>query len=65
MPKQKVHKGLKKRVRVSKGGKILRHKAGMSHLMSGKSGKSRRRLRRATVTAKSEQKRMKHLLGLA
>ena len=45
MPKQKTHKGLKDRVRVTKNRKIVRRKAGKSHLLSGKSAKRRRSLR--------------------
>ncbi len=45
MPKQKTHKGLKDRVRVTKNRKIVRRKAGKSHLLSGKSAKRKRSLR--------------------
>ena len=48
MPKQKTHKGLKCRVRVTRNGKVVRRKAGKSHLMSNKSGKRRRQLRSQT-----------------
>jgi len=44
MPKLKTHKGLKDRVRVTKNRKIVRRKAGKSHLLSGKSAKRRRNL---------------------
>jgi len=46
MPKQKTHKGLHARVRVTRNGKLVRRKAGKSHLMSAKSSKRRRNLRR-------------------
>jgi len=46
MPKQKTHKGLQARVRVTRNGKLVRRKAGKSHLMSAKSPKRRRNLRR-------------------
>ena len=49
MPKQKTHKGLAKRVKVSAKGKIKIHKAGAGHLMSTKSAKRRRRIRRTGV----------------
>lgn len=48
MPKQKTHKGLKDRVRVTRNRKIVRRKAGKSHLLSGKSAKRRRALRATT-----------------
>ena len=44
MPKQKTHKGLKKRVKVTAGGKIKHKRAGAGHLMSGKSGNRRRKV---------------------
>ena len=46
MPKQKTHKGLKSRVRITRNGKIVRRKAGKSHLMSSIRGKRSRQLRR-------------------
>ncbi|NLG44140.1 MAG: 50S ribosomal protein L35 [Phycisphaerae bacterium] len=46
MPKQKVHKGLRKRVRVTPRGKVVRKQAFRGHLMSSKSGSRRQALRR-------------------
>lgn len=51
MPKQKVHKGLKKRVKVTGSGKVRRHRSGKSHLMSSKNAKRLRRLRKPTLVA--------------
>ncbi len=48
MPKQKTHKGLAKRVKVSSRGKIKRHRAFGGHLMSGKSSGQRRNIRKVT-----------------
>lgn len=57
--KQKTHKGLAKRVKVSARGKIKHKKAGKGHLMSVKSSKHLRRIRRAaTVTSKAFTKKM-------
>ena len=44
MPKQKTHKGLSKRVKVTAAGKIKHKRAGCGHLMSTKNAKRRRRL---------------------
>ena len=44
MPKQKSHKGLSKRVKVTASGKVKRHRTGGGHLMSGKNAKRRRRV---------------------
>jgi large subunit ribosomal protein L35 len=46
MPKMKSHKGTRKRIRVSAGGKVTYKQPNAGHLMSAKSGKRRRRLRR-------------------
>ena len=47
MPKQKTHKGLGKRVKVTATGTVRRGHAGGSHLMSGKNAKRRRRIGRS------------------
>jgi large subunit ribosomal protein L35 len=44
MPKQKTHKGLRKRVKITATGKVRRKRSGGGHLMSGKSSKRRRRI---------------------
>ena len=46
MPKLKTHKGVKKRFKVSATGKVSHKRCGSSHLMSHKSGKKVRRLRK-------------------
>ncbi len=52
MPKQKTHKGLSKRVKVTASGKVKRKRTGGGHLMSGKNAKRRRRVRSsATMTS--------------
>jgi len=64
MPKMKTHKGLRARVRVTRRGKVVRRKAGKSHLMSGKSGKHCRRLRRpATLEGEFAKKVASRLAG--
>ena len=45
MPKQKTHKGLSKRVKITATGKVKHRRAGTGHLLSGKSAKRRRRLK--------------------
>lgn len=64
MPKQKTHKGLKKRVRISANGKVKRKKAGKGHLMSHKSGKRRRSLSRQEGTSSTMARKYKQALGL-
>ncbi len=43
--KNKTHKGMLKRMKVTGGGKLIRKRAGKSHLLSKKSGKRLRKLR--------------------
>jgi large subunit ribosomal protein L35 len=45
MPKMKTHRGVAKRFKVSATGKILRKKAGKSHLLTKKSRRIKRHLK--------------------
>ena len=47
--KMKTHKGVSKRFKVSGRGKVRARRAGKSHLMSSKSGKRLRKLRRPLI----------------
>ena len=49
MPKQKTHKGIKKRFRVTGTGKVKCRKAFRGHKLSHKGGKRRRQLRKDGV----------------
>ena len=49
MPKQKTHKGIKKRFTVTASGKVKHRKAFRGHLLSAKSGKRKRNLRQDGV----------------
>ena len=49
MPKQKTHKGTKKRFRVTANGKVKHRAAGTSHLAYRKSSKRKRKLRGTRV----------------
>lgn len=62
MPKQKTRKGVAKRIRVTKTGKIMRRKAGLRHLLSGKSRKRKRHLRGAVTVAQADKARVKRSL---
>jgi len=56
MPKLKTHKGILKRMRLTRKGKIVRSRAGAGHLMSDKSGQRRRHIRRAALVHKTQVK---------
>ena len=62
MPKNKVHKGLTKRIRISKTGKVKHKSANHKHLRSGKGGKRLRQLRKDSVMSSPEAKRIEKLL---
>jgi large subunit ribosomal protein L35 len=63
MPKFKPHKGLKKRVKITARGKLVRQMSCAGHLMSGKSGNRCRRLRRAVVLVGKTGENAKRALG--
>ena len=63
MPKMKSHKGARKRFSVTGSGEVKRGKAFKSHILTKKSAKRKRRLRRAGLIARrGEVKRLKRLL---
>ncbi len=63
MPKNKSHSGMKKRIKVTGTGKLLRQKAGMRHLLEHKSSKTTRHLSGTTEVAPADARRIRKLLG--
>ena len=49
MPKQKTHKGMKKRFKLSANGLVLHKKVNRGHLLSGKTPGRKRHLRKDAV----------------
>jgi len=62
MPKQKTHKGLSKRIKITATGKIKHRRAGGSHLMSGKDAKRRRRTHSSVIMIGSSAKTVRSKL---
>jgi large subunit ribosomal protein L35 len=63
MPKMKSHKGARKRFKVTGTGKVKRWRAFKSHILTKKTAKRKRRLRRgALIATRGDTKRMKRLL---
>ena len=60
MPKQKTHKGLSKRVKITASGKVKRKRTGGGHLMSGKNAKRRRRVRGSAIMTSTTAKTAKY-----
>jgi len=63
MPKQKTHKGLIKRIKITSTGKVKHRRAGGSHLMSGKNAKRRRRIRSSAIMTGTPANKIKIKLG--
>jgi large subunit ribosomal protein L35 len=63
MPKMKSHKGARKRFKLTGSGKVKRGRAFKSHILTKKTSKRKRRLRRSAIIAtRGEAKRIKRLL---
>jgi len=63
MPKQKTHKGTKKRFRLSATGKAKHRASGTSHLAGRMSQKRKRNLRGTTTTTRANAKMVKKALA--
>ena len=62
MPKQKTHKGTKKRFRLTAKGKAVHRQTGTSHLAARMSQKRKRNLRGTAVVSDVETKRIQKAL---
>ena len=62
MPKMKTRSGAKKRFRKTGTGKIKRARAFRSHILTSKSTKRKRNLRKGTLVSKSDQKAVSIML---
>jgi len=63
VPKKKTHKGAAKRFKVSAGGKVLRHHSMHSHILTKKTTKRKRHLRRGAVVSPAFESTVKSLLN--
>ncbi len=62
MPKKKTHRGAAKRFKVSAGGKVMRRRSGLNHILTSKSTKRKRQLRKSTEVSSASTKTVKKLL---
>ncbi len=62
MPKLKTKKGAAKRFKVTARGKVKRRKAFKSHILTKKSSKRKRNLRKPGYVSPSEEKNVKKML---
>ena len=61
--KMKSHRGACKRLKLTGSGKIKRNKAYKSHILTKKTAKRKRGLRKATTLTSADLKRIKNVLG--
>jgi len=62
MPKMKTSRAAAKRFKVTGTGKLVRHKAYKSHILTKKTTKRKRNLRKATVLDQTNVRNMKKIL---
>ena len=65
MPKIKTNRGAAKRFKLTKNGKVKRSKAYASHILTSKSPKRKRNLRKSSVISKVESKNVRRLIPYA
>jgi len=65
MPKMKTNRGAAKRFKTSGSGKIVRNKAFSSHILTKKSTKRKRNLRKSTVLDSANLKGVRRMLPYA
>ncbi|HEY2806729.1 MAG TPA: 50S ribosomal protein L35 [Gemmatimonadales bacterium] len=63
MPKKKTKKAATKRFKLTGRGKVRRGKAYKSHILTKKSPKRKRHLRKNTVASRADNVRIAHLLS--
>ena len=62
MPKMKTNKSAAKRFKKTGSGKLKRGHAFTSHILTKKSPKRKRQLRKAALVSNADEKRMKRLI---
>lgn len=61
--KNKTHKGMKKRIKVTGTGKLMRRRAFGSHLMTKKSANRKRKFRKDAPVSAADVCRVRDMLG--
>jgi large subunit ribosomal protein L35 len=62
MPKMKTNRSAAKRFKKTGSGRLKRGKQNRRHILTKKSPKRKRQLRRSALVSKADEKRMKRLL---
>ncbi|KMY23419.1 large subunit ribosomal protein L35 [Actinobaculum suis] len=64
MPKNKTHSGMKKRIRRTGSGKLMRERVNKRHLLEVKSSRRKRRLSKDQQVHRADVKQVRRLLGI-
>ena len=62
MPKMKTHRGAAKRFKRTGSGRVKRSQQGMNHILTKKTSKRKRHLRKSKLISRVDQSRVKELL---
>jgi large subunit ribosomal protein L35 len=62
MPKMKSHRSARKTFRVTASGKLKRHKMNRRHILTSKTTKRKRHLRRSGLVAPADEARIRRLM---
>jgi len=62
MPKMKTHRGAAKRFKRTASGKFKRSRSNKQHILTKKSTKRKRNLRRSDVVSAVDEKRLKQMI---
>jgi large subunit ribosomal protein L35 len=62
MPKLKTHRGAAKRFKKTGTGKVVRMKSGCRHIMTSKTTKRKRDLRKRTSVSSADMRRVSNML---
>ena len=62
MPKLKTKKGVAKRFKISKNGKVKMTKANRRHILTSKAKKRKRQLRKSTILTHADEARIRELM---
>jgi large subunit ribosomal protein L35 len=63
MPKLKSNRGARKRFRVSGTGKLRRNHAGRNHILTKKTRKRKRKLRKSGTVDATDARRVQRMIG--
>ena len=64
MPKQKSHRGAKKRFKLTSSGKIKRGHSMKNHILTSKTTKRKRHLRKSALVSSAMEKTIKRMISV-